>query len=236
MKKYTLTAGRASAAAAFVLTAVLVPAAVLFAGMLCRDDSELSSEDFIRLHVVAQSNSEEDQQLKLQVRDSVIEYINSEIMNASASDASNAAVSMEDAQSFITENLDEIENAAQQTVNDAGLNCTVKAEYGETWIPEKQYGNIIFPSGSYMALRILIGEAKGKNWWCVLYPPLCLIDSQERPEEEQELMRDVLLPEKYSELRGYTSEKRPVKMLHLRFKSAELLKNYHHKKISDEII
>lgn len=146
-------------------------AAVLLTGMTYRYGGTLSNEDFIRLHVVANSDSE-------------------------------------------------------QIVRDEGYDYSVRAEFCVSWIPEKTYGSVTFPAGNYEALKILIGNAAGQNWWCVLYPPLCLIDSSYNGSDSSgDIMNDVMMSARYRELTEAAESGRPAKMLHLRFKSLDALKS-----------
>ena len=146
-------------------------------------EEQLTNEDFIRLHVVANSDSDKDQALKLKVRDHIIDYVNDEMVREAVrkSDGTEGYVgySIEESRAFITDNLDEIVDVAEKVISEEGYDYDVNAEFGVSWIPQKTYGSVIFPAGNYEALKILIGEASGRNWWCVLYPPLCLIDTSD---------------------------------------------------------
>ena len=102
-----------------------------------------------------------------------------------------------------------------------GWDYEVNAELGVRWIPEKSYGSLTFPAGNYEALNITIGEGAGKNWWCVLYPPLCLLDVQEEESEAEDVLRDSIMRGKYSVLYDAAHGERQT-ALHLRFKVLEL--------------
>lgn len=208
--------------------------------------NKLSNDDFIRFHVIANSDAREDQELKLKVRDGVLAKINSELvreamaqelsdfqtagagaMSRAEGEPESARVSLdlEQSRKYIQENLAEIEKAAARIVAENGYDYPVKAELGVRWIPQKSYGNVIFPSGNYEALNITIGSGKGQNWWCVLFPPLCLIgaepsDDENVAEEAQELYKDVLLNEKYKPL---TEKNEKPTTLKLKFKTLELI-------------
>ena len=208
--------------------------------------SKLSNEDFIRFHVIANSDSAEDQQLKLKVRDAVLAKINSELVREAMAQelvefqTSGAAVmsqteeessqtrvglDLEQSRKYIQENLTEIEKTAEGVIQDNGYDYPVKAELGVRWIPQKNYGNVIFPSGNYEALNITIGDGKGQNWWCVLFPPLCLIGAEapeddEAAQDAQEIYKDILLDSKYEPLTAETNEPTTLK---LKFKTLELI-------------
>jgi len=208
--------------------------------------SKLSNDDFIRFHVIANSDTDEDQKLKLKVRDGVLAKINNElveeamaqelavfqtsgaaVMSQTEEENSQTRVSLdlEQSRKYIQENLTEIEATAERIVQENGYDYSVKAELGVKWIPQKTYGNVIFPSGNYEALNITIGEGKGQNWWCVLFPPLCLIgaeppEDEELAEEAQEIYKDILLDKRYEPL---TEEREKPTTLKLKFKTLELI-------------
>lgn len=191
--------------------------------------SKLSNEDFIRFHVIANSDSEEDQQLKLKVRDAVLAKINSELvreaMAQELTSQTRVSLDLEQSRKYIQENLPEIEKTAEKVVRENGYEYPVKAVLGVRWIPQKSYGNVIFPSGNYEALNITIGEGDGQNWWCVLFPPLCLIGAEAPEDEEaaqdaQEIYKDILLDAKYEPL---TAEREEPTTLKLKFKTLELI-------------
>lgn len=116
----------------------------------------------IRLHVVANSDSPEDQMVKRKVRNAVIKEMEGQ-------------TSLESARRYIDANLETMEDAAEQIVIQHGMAYGAKAERRVTFIPEKSYEDLTLPAGNYEALRITLGEGKGQNWWCVIFPQLCLI-------------------------------------------------------------
>lgn len=126
--------------------------------------SEIKRE-VLRLHVLANSNSDEDQQLKLLVRESVLEQ--SEYVFAHSNNKDEALLSAKN-------NLEKIVSSAQQTVYENGYDYTVTGEVSKSYFPQKEYDNFTLPAGYYDAVRIKIGKAEGKNWWCVLFPEVCL--------------------------------------------------------------
>ena len=143
-----------------------------------------------RLHVIANSDSDEDQNLKYIVRDKVLEYINS---------ISNSSMTKDEVIALANENINEIQKIAENTIHENGYNYSVKLNIGNFSFPTKKYGDITFPAGFYDALKIEIGEAKGHNWWCVMFPPLCFVDvtSGIVPEESKQTIRDNLSEEEY---------------------------------------
>ena len=119
----------------------------------------------IRLHVLANSDSEEDQALKLKVRDAVLEH---------TKDAITACADVTEAKHLIESKKDEILHICEKTIADEGYGYPVSVQFGTEKYPEKIYGTVTLPSGDYCSVRVMIGEAEGHNWWCVLFPPLCV--------------------------------------------------------------
>ena len=129
---------------------------------------EIDTDSLIRIHVLASSNSDTDQQLKLKVKDDVIRYLQPALKQSD---------SLAESRRIILSSLPQIEQTALQTLQQNGCEDTVTLQYGHFDFPVKYYGSFSLPAGNYEALRILIGEGKGRNWWCVLFPPLCFTDS-----------------------------------------------------------
>ncbi|MCM1545007.1 MAG: stage II sporulation protein R [Ruminococcus sp.] len=122
-------------------------------------------QEVLRLHVIANSDSYSDQLLKLKVRDSVLEK-GKNVFGTAKDKAS--------AEDEIKANLNLIEQAAESEIAANGFDYSVKVEMGKSRFPTKSYGNVTLPAGEYDAVRVIIGEGSGKNWWCVMFPPLCL--------------------------------------------------------------
>ncbi len=127
------------------------------------------SHEILRLHVLANSDSQEDQELKLKVKDKVNIFCSQLLENKN---------SKEEAISTICESLEKIEQVAQNEVYKNGYNYNVEAEFVNMYFNIREYESFTLPAGEYEALRINIGEAKGKNWWCVIFPELCINASQ----------------------------------------------------------
>lgn len=127
-------------------------------------ESEIYS-DVLRLHVIASSDSEADQALKLLVRDAVL---------LEAQTLLDGVYDRKKAESIISENLELFKATAEKAIIENGYDYPVSVELGKEEYPTKSYESCCFPAGEYTSLRILIGEAAGQNWWCVLFPPLCL--------------------------------------------------------------
>lgn len=151
------------------------------------------AKEIIRLHVVANSDDEEDQNLKLQVKESIVAYMR---------DVMREADTVSEARGQILKHLPEIEKLSKAAMEEAGFDYDVEATLGECYFPVKQYGDLIFPAGEYEALKVNIGSSEGKNWWCVLYPTLCFVDStyQVVPDSSKEKLKESLTKEEYDSL------------------------------------
>lgn len=131
----------------------------------------------VRLHVLANSDSEQDQALKLQVRDEVLRVTGPLLTDCK---------SREEAVAVLQAHGDEIRDAAQAVVRAQGYDYPVSILLGEEQYPTRNYENCCFPGGTYVSLRVCIGEAEGQNWWCVLFPPLCLSAAGAQEEDSNE--------------------------------------------------
>lgn len=153
------------------------------------------ADSVFRLHILANSDSEEDQALKLKVRDNVLAY-----MKEISSDIS----SKEDAITLMEENLDTFEGIALETIHDEDYDYDVNLDIGKYDFPTKTYGDISLPAGEYDALRIEIGKAEGHNWWCVMFPTLCFVDvsSGTLDEDSKEVLESNLDDEEYDLVSG----------------------------------
>ena len=149
------------------------------------------SDNVFRLHVIANSNSNEDQNLKYKVRDELIKYMNSICIDIS---------SKEEAIELANNNKNEFYKIAKQVINNNGFNYDVNIEIGNFSFPTKTYGDISLPAGFYDALKVEIGNASGQNWWCVMFPSLCFVDISEGivPEESKQNLQDNMNEENYN--------------------------------------
>lgn len=130
------------------------------------DYDEVKNE-LIRFHVIANSDTEEDQNLKLKIKNKVIDYLYPYL---------NASQSLEQSRKIIKDKMEEVKKLAEQVIKDNNYSYSVKTELSRENFPEKSYGKITLPQGNYEAFRIIIGSGKGRNWWCVMFPPLCFVD------------------------------------------------------------
>ena len=149
------------------------------------------AQEVLRFHVLANSDSEEDQALKMKVKEAVLAYREQEMPETESVDKT---------REWMRRHTDEIEQISAEVIREKGYDYTVSAAVTTCWFPEKTYGDLTFPQGNYKALRIEIGEAEGQNWWWVLYPGLCFMDATNAvvPEEGKQKLKDVLSEEEYS--------------------------------------
>lgn len=176
-----------------VLTSVLYPHEVY---------SELGAgSEVIRLHVLANSDTAYDQKLKLKVRDALLRELGDDLA---------ACQSRRQAEAYLLSHRQRLEQVAGEVIAASGFSYPVRIQFGDFAFPAKAYGSMVLPAGDYTAVRVLIGQADGKNWWCVLYPPLCLLDltrtaandTTETGEPEPE-KTNIVLKWKIAELVGW---------------------------------
>ncbi len=150
---------------------ILIICITLLGSQIIAGQNRVLADSVLRLHVLANSDSPEDQNLKLKVKDHIIRYMAPEFSQTKDINA---------AHSLTTEKLSDIQKEAEIIIGKAGYDYPVEVVLGTFEFPTKSYGNLVFPQGDYSALRIIIGEGAGKNWWCVLFPPLCMVSSSDK--------------------------------------------------------
>lgn len=171
-------------------------------------------EKLIRFHVIANSDSEEDQNLKLKVRDEIIAYLDPML---------DKSKSIEESEKIIKENREKLIEISKKVIKENGYKYDVKAELAYSNFPTKQYSNIVLPAGKYKALRVVIGEGTGKNWWCVMFPPLCFVDIDNgiTGEETKENLKKVLSEREYNMIAEQGTNN--IKDIELKFKIIEVI-------------
>ncbi|MDX9872700.1 MAG: stage II sporulation protein R [Clostridia bacterium] len=135
-----------------------------------------STPPLIRLHILAASDSAEDQRIKYRVRDHIVDLMNDQFRNSA---------SLEESKQILLDNLEELQKEAETIVRAEGGRESVRASYGVYTFPAKNYGAFVLGPGRYEALRLVIGPGAGANWWCVLFPPLCFVDGQSQEKIEK---------------------------------------------------
>lgn len=171
------------------------------------------SPEILRFHVLANSNANHDQQLKMEVKSLLIDTINANL----PPDAGK-----EDTCRYIQSHGAELEETAENYIKKAGYDYPAKVELVNCYFPTKSYGDVVFPCGNYDAAQVTIGTGRGRNWWCVLYPQLCFVDAAYGvvPESSKNLLADSLSPEDFHALLNQQDRKIQV---NVRLKLLELL-------------
>jgi stage II sporulation protein R len=166
--------------------------------------------EILRFHVLANSDSSEDQSLKLKVRTMLLNSIYENL-------GENA--SLEETKGYVLTHKDSLEKKAEHYMKKLGYNYPAHMELTNCYFPTKTYGDMVFPCGNYEAVRVKIGEGKGRNWWCVLYPPLCFTDSSYAvvPDASKAILKSSMDESDYKLI------SREAPKIHIRFKLVELL-------------
>ena len=136
----------------------------------------------IRFHVIANSDDDEDQQLKLKVKNRVIDYLYPYLSNSS---------SLDNSREIIKDNMDEVKRISKDVIKEEGYDYDVNLQLSRENFPDKSYGNIVLPQGNYEAFRIIIGKGQGRNWWCVMFPPLCFVDESKAEVEYDKVEENI---------------------------------------------
>ena len=168
-------------------------------------------ESIVRLHVLANSDSAEDQALKLKVRDAVLAYVSPRVIDSKSRD---------EAISILQGELGNINEIAARVVADEGYDYPVDVTLTLEEYPTRNYESMSFPSGEYVSLRVMLGNAEGQNWWCVLFPPLCLSAASEKASNEEAFIAVGLNSEQYKIITETEDA-----TYYLRFKFLEVIEN-----------
>lgn len=191
---------------------ILLFSLLLFIFFIAKDYSKYVFSDiqnnFLRLHIIANSDSSSDQILKIKVRDAVLDYATPLLQNSSSKD---------DAKKILNQNLDALNNVVSSTIHNYGSQDTVETVIGKSKFPERKYGSLILPSGTYDSLQVKIGNAEGQNWWCIMYPSLCVTNNF----ISKNTVPNDIVPEEAS-LLDVNSQNKPLK---IKFKIIEFFEN-----------
>ncbi|NMS91469.1 stage II sporulation protein R [Clostridioides difficile] len=177
-------------------------------------------DKLIRFHVIANSNTDEDQALKLKVRDEVIKYLQPKLQNSK---------SIEESEAIIKREYRSLEEISKNIILENGYNYNVKVGIQYSNFPTKQYSNIVLPAGEYKALKIIIGKGEGKNWWCVMFPPLCFVDESNGviDKSTDDKLKEVLTDKEYKLIKQDTPKK--TSRVKIKFKVLEVVKDLEEK-------
>ena len=164
-------------------------------------------DKLIRFHVIANSDSDEDQAVKLLVRDEVIDYINVQLKDDTGID---------EARDILKDNIEEVNNIAVNILRENGFDYEANTMISNENFPDKVYGDYLFPQGNYEAFRIIIGNGEGHNWWCVMFPPLCFVDETKGDVDSKELEKELI---------GNNHERSYNSNIECKFKIVEVIKD-----------
>ena len=212
MKKFLKLCNHSKVKMVIILTCLFFAYTTICAISYAEDISTDIANSVFRLHVIANSDSDVDQNLKYIVRDNLLEY-----MNTLCADCT----SKEEAIAIANVHIENFKEIALNTIKDKGFDYSVNVSIGNFEFPTKHYGDISLPAGYYDALKVEIGEAKGQNWWCVMFPPLCFVDASSGvvPEESKEDLENSLTDEEFS----IVSDNEENLSFKLKFKILEIL-------------
>ena len=166
---------------------IMILAATLLIAVFPTEAEGAIYEDTVRLHILANSDSKEDQELKLALRDAILKDYGSMLSSFEY---------VEEAEEKLCDKLGEIEDFSKSKIQELGYSYDVKATLTTEWYETREYENFSLPCGYYTSLRIIIGEGEGKNWWCVMFPPLCLDASVSSPSYSD--AEEMLITKKYN--------------------------------------
>ena len=203
----------------FILTILVFIYIALLSFNYSKAISSTLSDSVFRLHIIANSDSSADQELKLKVRDKIIEYMNTLTSNSS---------DKKDVISIVNNHLDSFKEIALNTIKENGYNYDVNIEIGNFHFPTKSYGDISFPAGNYDALKIEIGDAIGQNWWCVLFPPLCFVNSSTGvvPDDSKNTLKENINSESYEIISEGNNSNDNTSDIKIKFKIIEFFNNF----------
>lgn len=139
-------------------------------------------DKLIRFHVIANSDTEEDQSLKLKVRDKVVEALSEKLKGVT---------SLEEAEIILNDNIDYVNNIAKDVILNNNYDYEVNTMLSYENFPDKVYGDYVFPQGNYEAFRVIIGSGQGRNWWCVMFPSLCFVDESKSDVDSTKLKEEI---------------------------------------------
>lgn len=202
MKNRTFTRVMLSLSVGILISAVL-------SSVIPSSGEEKLYQNVIRLHVIAESDSDEDQALKLSVRDAVLDLV---------SDRMESASDYDDAYSLLSGMIPEIEKAAEDRAAEEGSPVSVQVVFDREEYPVRYYEDYALPAGEYMSMRVVLGEGEGANWWCVLFPPLCRDAATSADEDEEKFYAAGFTPEEYKIIKKESPAKYKV-----RFRILEVL-------------
>lgn len=197
----------------FVCTVIAIVISTVAFANIGKNETRANNDSIIRLHVIANSDSNEDQEMKRAVRDKILDLMKTDVPYYESVNLT---------RDIINSKTEEIKTIALDVVKNYKKDYKVEVMEGTYPFPVKAYGDIVLPAGDYEALKVVIGKGEGQNWWCVLFPPLCFIDATHGAVEPstRDKLQKALPPDQYSIITSVEDEKDvPVKV---KFKAVEI--------------
>ena len=203
----------------YILASILVVVLITSTFVIIKEVNKIEActydykDKLIRFHVIANSDSDKDQKLKLKVRDEVISYLQPKLKDSK---------SIQESEKIILNEEDKLMDICKETIKENGYDYDVSINLGYSKFPTKQYSSVVLPAGEYKALKIVIGKGQGRNWWCVMFPPLCFVDEQNNviDKETDEKLKSVLTKDEYELI--VEKDNKKVNDLQIKFKIVEV--------------
>ncbi len=198
-----------------VVLGILFTSIVTYTASYSEEIRKGIADRVLRFHVIANSDRDYDQKLKLKVRDEILNTYRDELKKCG---------DVEETKKFFNDNIHNVINLAENTVRKEGYDYKVNAFIGKSVFPTKKYGDVAFPAGEYDALKIEIGNAQGQNWWCVMFPPLCFVDVSYNKvsDESKNELHNILPEEEY----GIVTSSQSNNSFKVKFKIVELWEGF----------
>ena len=159
----------------FIKKIIIITSIIISFLVITKKETEIKIPiESIRIRIIANSNSVDDQNIKLKVKNSIEKYLYSLTQNSN---------SLEETREIIKSNINNIDELTRNTLKENNFKTNYTIKYGLSYFPKKEYKGVNYSEGNYESLVIILGEGNGENWWCVLFPPLCMIDAEENQSE-----------------------------------------------------
>ena len=197
-----------------IIMGFIITSVITYSAIYSKEIQGGIAREVLRFHVIANSDEDYDQKLKIKVRDEVLNKFKDKMMYCD---------DLQNTKLFFEANIDEVIKIAEDVIKREGYDYDVNAYIGKSFFPTKNYGDISFPKGEYDALKIEIGKAEGKNWWCVMFPPLCFVDvaCNKVSDSSKQKLENVLSDEEYNVVANPENDN----SVKVKFKIVELWEN-----------
>lgn len=161
----------------FIILVSVVLVGIILVGLTNNVDRQVKENDYLRIHIRANSNEKIDQEIKYEVKNAIVDFLSPYVANLT---------SVSESKRVVSKKLSEIENVANETLTDKGFNYNATVSLRSEYFPDRSYDDYFLKEGIYDALIVELGSGKGNNWWCVVFPPLCFVNAEETSDEKIE--------------------------------------------------